>query len=72
MGVPVDHPTVKDKEVTLYAGVSNPIDAWTVRPKYGFAGEPIPPEYWIDYRKTRTLRKRLMRFLRYRVVRGRL
>ena len=53
------------EERTLYAGVSNPTEALTVRPKYGFAGEPIPPEYW----RNRKWHRGLSRFLRRQLSR---
>jgi hypothetical protein len=55
------------EETTLYAVVSNPTDAFSVRPKYGLAGEPIPPEYW----QSRKWHRRLRRFLRRQLSRAR-
>jgi hypothetical protein len=54
------------EETTLYAVVSNPTEAFSVRPKYGFAGEPIPPEYW----QSRKWHRRLRRLLRRRLARA--
>lgn len=54
------------EETTLYAVVSNPTEAFSVRPKYGFAGEPIPPEYCLS----RKWHRRLRRFLRGRLARA--
>jgi len=66
MGLTVDPLNVKEEQATLYAVVSNPTEAFTVRPKYGFAGEPIPPEYW----RGRKWHRRLRRFLRRRLARA--
>jgi hypothetical protein len=54
------------EETTLYAVVSNPTEAFTVRLKYGFAGEPIPPEYW----RNRKWHRRLRRYLKRRLSRS--
>jgi hypothetical protein len=66
-----DHPdgasrnaaSTRRERTTLYAVVSNPTEAFTVRPKYGFAGEPIPTEYWRNGKWHRRLRRFLSRQL---------
>jgi hypothetical protein len=64
----IDHRSLEDKETTLYAVVSNPIDAHTVLPKYGFAGDPVPPEYWVSSQARKRFTAPLMSWCRRRGV----
>jgi hypothetical protein len=65
-GASRDVASARREGATLYAVVSNPTEAFSVRLKYGFAGEPIPPEYW----RNRKWHRRLRRYLKRRLSRA--